>query len=957
MTENINAQNISCKYEDSGVFIGLVTVPPKTNTKEFCKDESLFYGDSKTKYFRHREKFQEYGKNFSEDFYKVKAYNLFGDFDLALITLIDDLEFGNSAFHPSYQNKNNPDLPDNYYYQVLTGICPSYLYGGLESKFKEMFLKKKESLLPLIAISKFKVNDGLLIGNGLKLIIEINNFIQNLVIKKKESLDCILLETFCNNEICVVFLSNSFKKITDIVLSIRESSLKQLDNHSDIAINSLLFNLSKGVNDEHKLKNIYYSHLFTNTQTIFGYDLDFSDGKNFIPIDDNFEKDVQMFNQWEIKPGHMKHLIKLIKKRNEFLFYNSSNTTDKASENALITNGRADLTTKYKYRSDKLPSINDLSEFDSHFNRFRTFINVKKNDGKLPGTRVSKEHLHITELLSIFRFDEALVKLEKNLIDYGISNVIRNRILRIFRNYNDGIQDPLLFASFIELHGYLKNILETIKNEVKKKDRNIVDFHGRLKILVDTFDKAYNNRYHQSYRMLNSTDFNLEFNGGIQQLISLYDTAYKVVLSGLGEKTPTSVIEVSDSEGVVSDKFCLRLNYLHVFLPELFATLIVKEAANYYPYRVEDEWSSNNFDIYLKKGIKGHAARLNIRNKIDLSDSIINLILSKRNEDFFSTEEFLISILDYNHFRYFFVDRVYFHLGFKGNKELFFRWLFFNYIQQTKYYSKKEKKYSRINLIKQLVRLIVLFYEDDKDFINFMKITPPSNIFLKSWLEDFVLALELVKALFKIKNFETFYDSVRLKAKLVTLEVINKGLPPDSDIEKTVQDILQKAPGLLGKVVDRSDKSRKDSSKKRFKLEGKLDSVIEMIDRITFNVDSYRSILKEGISIQDFPKQPYDVFIINLCYSFVFLYNESILGKEFCSLYYRKESRKNASNTISPILADPLGGIFIPSHEKRKEIFKCRVVFLKTLWHFNYKFKSDVFLQVKMDKKNKAIKN
>ena len=51
--------------------------------------------------------------------------------------------------------------------------------------------------------------------------------------------------------------------------------------------------------------------------------------------------------------------------------------------------------------------------------------------------------------------------------------------------------------------------------------------------MIRNFEQAYYNRFHHNSRILNIADLNLEYNGGIQQLISAYDTAYKTILKKL----------------------------------------------------------------------------------------------------------------------------------------------------------------------------------------------------------------------------------------------------------------------------------------------------------------------------------------------------------------------------------------------------------------------------------------
>lgn len=121
---------LKIRYENSGLFLSLLTVPRNKNPKEFFEKE--FRDGLFKKYFEELVKnsnldYKEEENNL-KDFYLPKAYYLFGEFDLAIISLVDDFALANRIFHPGHNYRNEDEKPRvsvHYDYQIVSGLINS----------------------------------------------------------------------------------------------------------------------------------------------------------------------------------------------------------------------------------------------------------------------------------------------------------------------------------------------------------------------------------------------------------------------------------------------------------------------------------------------------------------------------------------------------------------------------------------------------------------------------------------------------------------------------------------------------------------------------------------------------------------------------------------------------------------------------------------------------------------
>lgn len=661
-------------YLDSSILIGMATPPYSVDLQKFYETEIKdgIFGIYRNEIINDTDPMPE-------EYYKPKAYYLFGDFDLAIISLIDDFELGCQYFRPI---NLTPERSIHFDYQVITGCIPCITKKHYDKFIRELYNTQKNRQ-PLISFTKLKIHSGLLIGRGGEFINTITTKIMDIL----NDTNFLIVETFCNSELSVTILDNSYLKITELLLKLRDIKVKDLiASHSERT--SLLEQLT--IYQIIECKQLEDLHVFTFTHTTFGYDLDYVKSPElFAQIKDN--ANVKFYQYFDIKPGHLGYL------------YDLKNYKEKPTIHIPIGKGSYSVSfPQNNNESNLLPfdSIPDKSNDElHHVNRIKTYVNVLLEANKLNCDKPHSNIFHFSSFLQKMSFSD--LTFINHLDVLPISKVLKNRILKMYLNFNDSIQDPLLFTFFIELKGLLLDF----KDNAESRNFSNRQMHGILSEYVEIFERAYNNRIHQSYRMIGLTDFSLENSGGIQQLILAYDGAFKAVLSILGEKKPCGVALVSGFEGVDAIRYEMRLNYFHLFQPELFAAVLVKEAANYFFKRAESVINDYYKTIYsvIHYNKKGYSQRSEIRAELTKAYNFRAL-----SEEWDKVKcdiiEFMITSVNYMFFTNLIADCSAFSIGYRKNFEIYSFW-FWNIVQQNSSNYNKGKMSST-----QVIQLIMRHY-------------------------------------------------------------------------------------------------------------------------------------------------------------------------------------------------------------------------------------------------------
>jgi hypothetical protein len=913
--------------DDCCLFIGLVTEP--VTEKEF------FVSEFKEGLFNNYLKKLKLIKPHDEEYkmYSPFAYRIFGEYDLAIFSLVDDLEFGLQIFKPlqdSYNTdeeeeaKDEEEEDDGFIYntQVINGLSTYTLEEEkLTQLAKNTFLRVTDKF-PYIGITKLKVNNGILIGNGVVLLEEIKAklkersklFNENTPVKIEQ----LIIDTFCNNELTIISFSNSYAAISEYILNIKNIQINAINNSDDFLENSLLKKIEKNT-------NIKSAHLFAETNTIYGYDYEYEKKPNdFL----NCIYDAGKINfscSWRIKPGHISQFLNAITKyyaisEKGSTFFKNTNTIHSQHTFSEIL---------------ELPKIKKDKELAKHIKQFKTTIHFPLINNEISDTQVLGDHPALTDYLRNFVFKRTeLATIRKKLNDSNTAKSSVERVLSMYNNFNNCIVDPFFFISFLELRGYLDHIKESIIEKCiqlhsEPPTLKLIEFNVWLNECIRKFELAYSNRFHQSNRTNVLPNNSLEFNGGIQQFVSIFDTLYKSALNPLGSNwSYTDFIYVSGFERVQSEKNVLRINISHILHPELFATIIYKEGINFTLNKLQVPDGTNHEYIQQNEIFKS------LETFTESNKNIYKrIILELEKSDTEKKYSGFIKLIDKDLVFNFFADIAVYRIGFDCYDEAFFFW-YWKYFRQINDCYNADTSYDEKLYRRYLTRFFVLKYFLEEHYSSeneerFNTIQGRDN----KELESFCKLLYNVLKNCDIINGDNFFTvSQAVVKKILRTEIL-------ADFE-----------------ISEEKKSRKNRNRR------KRSKSVEDYDFLTFRREwieersnSFQEKISNGEIITDFKKLPFTDSSYVQCFLNAYL-----------TFLYEFNLEINASkNFVQPsigqildndkIIPNPKGGIKIIDPEARIKYNKYRAVFYKTLWDFSMKIKYN-YLDI-LSNKTESLKN
>jgi hypothetical protein len=160
MTDAVNRRLMG----DAGIAVCLLSLP-------FQHEKTFYDREIQTIYANYRNAVRNnFGHAARENlksefnyFYKPSAYFLFGRFDLAVISLIDDFDFSSRTFHPfdPMLDVGNKPYFENFFCRVITGPTPCLdPQTNIVTRARQTFLAEPRK--PLFAMTVLKVSNGLL---------------------------------------------------------------------------------------------------------------------------------------------------------------------------------------------------------------------------------------------------------------------------------------------------------------------------------------------------------------------------------------------------------------------------------------------------------------------------------------------------------------------------------------------------------------------------------------------------------------------------------------------------------------------------------------------------------------------------------------------------------------------------------------------------------------------------
>lgn len=912
-----------------GLLIGLVDNQSKLPSKALFEDE---FNDENAVFHKYKESIEsnlsQTKSELDSRLYTPRGYHLFGDCNMAILALIDDFAFPNRVLHSGHGYYAGSKENYKYTLQTINGIHTETEKDdegrtvSLERRADDTFLKPT-GRFPFIGITSYKINNGLLIGNGpelLELIKQRLYALRKTCFKNElSSFQMICIDTFSNNELMVVYFSDKLAKISHFTNETRIQKLKDLaEGQSEeveeqierIARNSLLYKCLPEETDENLRQKVTDSHVFSTSFSHLGYDMEIYTAEctclsaEFLTIQ----------YHWDLKPGHYIDFTKAIFEKKQIFF-------KPETKNERIMPG-----------VDTLQWVVMEKEFNEHLECFEKLATYKEIQPYVRKQRINvifhehgmqeeltntPDHPELVKNLNKCSFSKAeLYNLRSDLDACRVSKVLKERTLKMYETFNDCIIDPLFFDYFIELKEYLRGVINDIhsyKENTEKKD-SLEDLHTLLNSMIHSFEQAYYNRFHQSSRTRNISDFNLEYNGGIQQLISAYDMAYKVIMKKLVEKEASrNFVYVSGYERVSSDRNSLRINIFHITYPELYAATVWKEAMNFYWTEIPDKGQVNQErrDInQITQLLSMPETTQILRNQIEYSNEFDSMSY---------VHQLMLSSVNDNFIHYLLADISVFNNGYVGDFDLFSHW-YWSYFSQMSHFYDYEGEMNPDVFIKFLVRWLFVKhlccdFEEEECYTAF---DPKLAELWRCYIhEAYTFTHTALNVLDKF-DFALYADG--LSAKWIKRDI---GIPEErntKNMNEAEQAALQMYVSNLGMNIAKQMKSFD---------EGKI---IDM----------------KGDSENGF------TFIRDLMVAYLHVVKNMSLsdGHSLHILERDMNGKPIKRQQYNPVVVDPLGGIFLCDNKKRGTYYQLRSVFYKSLWGASLKMKKDfVDMNNTVDKK------
>ena len=372
------------------------------------------------------------------------------------------------------------------------------------------------------------------------------------------------------------------------------------------------------------------------------------------------------------------------------------------------------------------------------------------------------------------------------------------------------------------------------------------------------------------------------FNIRSQSLISAFDILYKNISCVLGNHQSFVFVE-SDKDFTISE-FALRLNYFHLFNPELLCAVLFQETAN--QIDLVNRVSPDCEILFL----------FNRKTDNDQNKTRIKYYFKLNGVTPHSDQE-LLELFDPEYFEHLLSDLIgykLFYWSFGASRRytqnyIFWSWGFF--ATDIKHFEKRNnsKDYSvlEIAVLDRLIRhLTVLWIYSKDDYINYK----PS---FDSRINDIITR--------RIKSVKRFLEKYFFKGAFLTW----------------LERVRQLGNNLAFLVYeDRNFDSDIRQIKSRL-LNGAV---------ITYNSGSYSNDPNIDLFIQS----------RNLLLAYLLAFEHQFENEKEVNILLDDSSRSNTKGIFSDLLFDPRGGTYIVKPDQRRSVFRLRSAFHMSLIELSY---------------------
>jgi len=921
----------SCqKYSEYTLHIVLATIPQK---QEQQFDESV----TKDFYGKYRNEAEKYCSPPQADYwyhnndlntpvlYNPLKYFILGNYDIAYISLIDNFKFAQRLFEPQLNadNPNNPPLFFPHTFQSFTGITHIQKEQNLKEFFYDKLKKEKPVRKYFLGICNLKLNNGLLIGNGknylYKVIKKISETIEqfNKDSTPDKHIDFIVVQSFSWFEVSLLLFTDNPDSIAFLMKNLRGLSVMDFkDDFDELLKNSLYQSL---FNKEDQDPTLDKANLFADTHTYIGIHSDLiTESLENEYVKEFYKKNIPLKTEieWQVKPGHMHLLTPILKSQktetgeaifniepdNKFLLAGKSDYL--INEHSVSVNNNAHL---LRLIRDKNCNIFD------HVRKIKTRILFSippaNNDD-------ARNVVNLHKVLQEFAVNiEAISKLDKKLKALKISRQIRSKILKIFSNYNNGVQDIILFPFFLDFVIFIEEIQKHIDTEHLKweerlnanaeyriEEASVSRFEDFLMELIKIFQESYNIRMLNCYQFEDINDFDLDFNSSVQQLMSVYSTI-AIEIGNIFypleyQYGPLVQLNLKDT---VSNYSSINYYIHHLTSPEFVFATLTKEILNFSKF--EDDSLKELFQKYLS-----------------------NLSSIKRNNPVLS-EMISNNLVDFN---YYLNDSIRFVISYNADFDLFYFWFWTYNLQNASLYD-KSGSLNEEHFRKELFRIIFIH-----NFFGFKEDENPINC--------------------PLPELFTYWDRHIVKIKASVEDYVkmlsDKGIT--NDFMQFLFTVLDKSLKLAldGCTIPKADmKSTHDKLKK---LKGNNSRVIitsSMLERFSKKEYALENLKRKLDSTDNFKVSPSSLLYLQW-YMLEYLKTVYTLNDKKVSLLRRNwESGKPLksfvfSNEKTHLYSvDQTGGLFFDNMTELNKYFKISTMVLIDIWHYSLVRKKNFILK------------
>jgi|GEM_PF-4804818 len=655
--------------------------------------------------------------------YRPLKYFMLGDYDICYISLINNFKFAHRLFEPTSTGGPGVGHFNSHTFQSYSGFA-----RNASEPLENLFAEQPQN--NFIGVIHLKLNNGLYLGNGLEYIKAIEVYLDGML----KGIPYLLTQTFSWFELSLAIFIDKPQDLTNILIKLRTSKFYKIAKQGDSLFENCLYNCEFFPNKE----DILMASLFSDTNSNIGFHHRLIEAnrntkiyKDFLTKIESKDSPIKLKTEieWQVKPGYVSDLLREIS-NHEFL----RDHFELDQKNLVL--GKTDYLIQEVDNESIVGNFHLIRDiFRDKDCKFFTFARkVRTNVFLAPlektfekcedtnGGRISSETL--LNRLAVPTSDVHNINVQ--LKSLKVSRQLRSKILKILSNYNNGILDPILFSYFLDFTVFKDRLIDKIFDSYQKIKGDYFEIKKLEKILdnyVKVFQEGYNVRFLNGYQFENISDFDLDFNSSIQQLL----TSYSSVVYAYGKlfyekKTYFPILQLNNLD-TESDYISINYSVHHLTSPEFVFATLIKEILNH--------------------------IRLDNEELVELLGEIEDLVSELRrfiNESYF--DDLLDSeMIDIN---YFIIDAIRCHVTFGGNFKLFEHWFWAYNFQNSSLYDTSgmfNEQHLRVEMFRLM--LVQKFFDDgdtSKKEIN--KLRDPAPEMYTFWVRHFDMIDKITDQIF-----------------------------------------------------------------------------------------------------------------------------------------------------------------------------------------------------------------